>query len=292
MTRTASLCPTIMFACLLLSVGLAQTTPAAEGPAPIGNNPDPTSDGLARAPATPCSSDIVFTRRLRYEKDDVSTLDLAGPEPKAGSKRPIVMFFTAEPAGVASAPSGAFEEAAMCFAAEHGLLAVHARYPDETGRHPGHATKRVAAAISWVFDNADLFRGNADEIVPIGFGANAAPLVDLLLGKIHLEHANVAGMILASIAFDPEQRSSDLSTGMSGISMPVLLAWSSADDAVLRSANEKFRDSLCAAGHCPRTAVLGPSGNVASVFDLDGTNADLHERLRQLIGQLDARGLP
>jgi hypothetical protein len=79
---------------------------------------------------------------------------------------------------------------------------------------------------------------------------------------------------------------------MSDISMPVLLAWSTADAADLRTANEKFRASLCDAGHCPRTAVLGRSANIASVFDMDGTNADLHERLRQLIGQLDARGLP
>jgi hypothetical protein len=38
--------------------------------------------------------------------------------------------------------------------------------------------------------------------------------------------------------------------------------------------------------------VLDGPGNVASVFDLDGASAELHGRLRQMIGQLDARGLP
>jgi hypothetical protein len=38
--------------------------------------------------------------------------------------------------------------------------------------------------------------------------------------------------------------------------------------------------------------VLAGPGSPASVFDLDGTSGNLHERLRQLIGQIDARGLP
>jgi hypothetical protein len=38
--------------------------------------------------------------------------------------------------------------------------------------------------------------------------------------------------------------------------------------------------------------VLTTRGNPVSVFNVDGTSANLHERLRHLIGQLDARGLP
>jgi hypothetical protein len=38
--------------------------------------------------------------------------------------------------------------------------------------------------------------------------------------------------------------------------------------------------------------VLSKPSSPGSIFDLDGASADLHERLRQLIGQIDARGLP
>jgi len=38
--------------------------------------------------------------------------------------------------------------------------------------------------------------------------------------------------------------------------------------------------------------VLTKRGSPASVFDLDGSSGNLHDRLRQLIGQIDARGLP
>ena len=55
---------------------------------------------------------------------------------------------------------------------------------------------------------------------------------------------------------------------------------------------EKLKDTLCGAGHCPRTVLLSKASSPGAIFDLDGASADLHDRLRQLIGQIDARGLP
>ena len=80
--------------------------------------------------------------------------------------------------------------------------------------------------------------------------------------------------------------------GLTQIEEPILLAWSSADAPYFIAQGEKLKDMLCAAGHCPRTAVISTPSSPASIFDLDGASADLHERLRQLIGQIDARGLP
>src|SRR5262249_10278063 len=80
--------------------------------------------------------------------------------------------------------------------------------------------------------------------------------------------------------------------GLTTIDEPIVLAWSRADAPNFIAQGEKLRDQLCKAGHCPRTALLTKPGTPASVFDLDGASADLHERLRQLIGQIDARGLP
>jgi hypothetical protein len=74
--------------------------------------------------------------------------------------------------------------------------------------------------------------------------------------------------------------------------VPIVLAWSKADTPRLIAQGEKLKDMLCAAGHCPRTAVLTSHDSPASVFDLDGSSDSLAELTRQLISQLQARGLP
>jgi hypothetical protein len=177
MTKVASLCLSILFAGTFMSTGIAQTAPAAGEPAAAASGLDRPSDGLSVAAmaARPCSPDVVFTRRLKYENDEASVLDVASPAPDEVGKRPIVMFFTADPMDRTLLPGDAVIGAAMCFAAEHGLLAVNVRYLDGPGRPPDEATKSAAAAISWVSENADLFRGNPQETVPIGFGRSAAP---------------------------------------------------------------------------------------------------------------------
>ena len=76
--------------------------------------------------------------------------------------------------------------------------------------------------------------------------------------------------------------------GLTKVEEPILLAWSQADTPNFIAQGEKLKDMLCSAGHCPRISVLTKPSSPASVFDLDGASADLHERLRQLIGQIDA----
>ena len=74
--------------------------------------------------------------------------------------------------------------------------------------------------------------------------------------------------------------------------MPIVLAWSSADPQHLVAQGEKLKERLCGAGHCPRTALLTSRGSPASVFDLDGSGDSLARRTRQLLSQIEARGLP
>jgi hypothetical protein len=119
----------------------------------------------------------------------------------------------------------------------------------------------------------------------------------------------VAGAVLVSGTYrpdsDPDQAEksyfgSDASKydgesslpGLTKIDVPLVVAWSQVDAQRFVAQGEKLKDILCGAGHCPRTALLSKASSPASVFDLDGASADLHERLRQLIGQIDARGLP
>ncbi len=71
-----------------------------------------------------------------------------------------------------------------------------------------------------------------------------------------------------------------------------MLAWSAADPQHLVAQGETMKDKLCGAGHCPRTALLTTRGSPASVFDLDGSGDSLAERTRQLLSQIETRGLP
>ena len=71
-----------------------------------------------------------------------------------------------------------------------------------------------------------------------------------------------------------------------------MLAWSLVDPPQLISQGEKLKESLCGAGHCPRVAEVSDRDTPASVFDLQGSGKSLAERTRQLISQIEMRGLP
>jgi acetyl esterase/lipase len=280
----------------------------AAAPEPLGT---PTPDGPQQA-APPCSAGVTFTRRVKYAGDARNVLDVATAQTGPGARRPILVFIAGDSFASAQdlGPADPLIEKAMCFAASNGLVAINVSYRLAPAATWPAGAEDVAAAISWVSENADLFGGNAQEIVAIGYGAGAFHLATLLSHKEFQDRDdNIAGAVLVSGIYEPTgdadagERAylgADVSTyrvrsalpGLADIAQPLLLAWSSADAPRFVVQGERLRTMLCDAGHCPRSVVLGQPSSLASVFDLDGTSADLHQRLRQLIGQLDARGLP
>ncbi|MBV9566151.1 MAG: alpha/beta hydrolase [Bradyrhizobium sp.] len=289
----------------LIAVGLDDDPRAAT--APIATpSPDASASG-----DTSCSS-VTFTRSLKYGGDAMNVLDAASAQTTPGAKRPVVVFITGDSfAGSGDSPAvKPLVEQAMCFAASNGLVAFDISYRLAPAATWPAGTKDVSAAISWVHENADLFGGNAQEIIPIGYGTGAFHLASFLAHKEFQERDDhVAGAVLVSGIYRPTanadegQRAyfgADTGTydsrsavpGLVAVEEPIVLAWSSADAPNLIMQGEKLNEQLCKAGHCPRTVVLTGPGSPASVFDLDGTSGNLHERLRQLIGQIDARGLP
>jgi len=80
--------------------------------------------------------------------------------------------------------------------------------------------------------------------------------------------------------------------GILAVDDPIVLAWSTDDPPHLVAQAETLKDRLCGVGHCPRIAVLKDRDSPASVFGLDGTGDSLAERTRQLLSQIEARGLP
>lgn len=282
--------------------------------APAITTPAPTTSGDATASRdqATCSNDVTFTRGVKYGGDSRNVLDVASAQTAPHAKRPVVVFVAGDSfAGNGSAlAANPLVERAMCFAATNGLVAFHVSYRLAPAATWPAGARDVAAAISWVVENADLFGGNPQEIIPIGYGTGAFHVASFLAHKEYQEKDDyIAGAVLVSGIYHPTtdigdgERAyfgTDASTydsrsaipGLTAIEEPILLAWSSADAPGFIAQGQKLKDVLCAAGHCPRTSVLSTPSSPASVFDLDGASADLHERLRQLIGQIDARGLP
>jgi acetyl esterase/lipase len=298
----------------LIPIGLTDDPAATPAPAATPSpdvSPVPPAPASDNAAASSCTG-VTFTRGLKYGADTMNVLDVANGQIKSGGKRPVLVFVAGDSfAGGGDAPSvKPLVEQAMCFAARNGLVAFNVSYRLAPAATWPTGAKDVSAAISWVHENADLFGGNAQEIIPIGYGTGAFHLASFLAHKEFQERDDhVAGTVLVSGIYHPTadigegERAyfgADTSTydsrsaipGLTAVEEPILLAWSSADAPSFIAQGEKLKEQLCKAGHCPRTAVLARRGSPASVFDLDGTSSNLHDRLRQLIGQIDARGLP
>src|SRR5258705_2663035 len=148
---------------------------------------------------------VSFSRNLRYGESDHNILDVALGEVKAASPRPVLLFVAGESfAGDNGAPdvAGPLQDQAMCFAARHGMVGVKVAYrPAPANPWPARA-KDVAAAISWVHQNIDLFGGSPDEIVAVGYSAGASPVAGFVAHP-QLQHpdSGVAGVALASSGY-------------------------------------------------------------------------------------------
>jgi acetyl esterase/lipase len=292
----------------LITVGLdddPRTTPAPDAtPSPAATQPAAASD-----PAS-CTG-VTFTHGLKYGDNRLNVVDVATAQ-SPGVKRPVVIFIAGEDfAGNDNAATvSPLVEQAMCFAAQNGLVAFNVSYRLAPAATWPAGAKDVAAAISWVHENADLFGGNKGEIVPVGYAVGAFHLASFLAHPEFQESDSyVAGAVLVSGIYRPTPDAGDGEKsyfgtdtskydsqgslpGLTQIDVPLVVAWSHDDVPRFVAQGEKVKAALCNAGHCPRFALLTKRGSPASVFDLDGAGGDLHERLRQLIGQLDARGLP
>jgi len=170
--------------------------------------------------------------------------------------------------------------------------------------------KDVAAATSWVHQNADLFGGDAKAIIAVGYSVGAFHLASFLAHPEFQEtDSNLAGAVLVSGIYRPGDETKDgersyfgadaskyddrsAFPGILEVEAPIVLAWSLVDPPQLISQGQKLKESLCGAGHCPRVAEVSDRDTPASVFDLQGSGKSLAERTRQLISQIEMRGLP
>ena len=257
---------------------------------------------------------VSFTRGLKYGESDLNVLDVATGDIKATSPRPVLLFVTGESfSGDAMAPdvAGPLQDEAMCFAARNAMVGVKITYRRAPTNPWPTGTRDVAAALSWVHQNIDLFGGSPDEVVTVGFSAGAFHVASLLAHPEFQERDSaVAGAVLVSGIYRSsadagateksyfgmdagkyEERSAF--PGILNIETPILLAWSVDDAPRLVAQGEKLKELLChSATHCPHTTVLRNRDGLSSLFGTDTAGDSLAEPLREMVREIEARGLP
>src|SRR5260370_2243159 len=143
---------------------------------------------------------VTFSRSLKYGESGLNVLDVATGDTKEPARRPVLLFVAGESfVGESSTPdvAGPMQDEAICFAARHGMVGAKMAYRLAPA-HPWPAGARdVAAARSSIHQNIDLFAGNPDEIVAIGYSPGACHAARLLGHPEFPERdSNVAGALL------------------------------------------------------------------------------------------------
>jgi hypothetical protein len=290
-------------------------------------NGPPGSDGSLAADPAPDSSNscdqVTFSRNLKYGENDLNVLDVATGDIKDATPRPVLLFVAGESfasvgtTGVAGngqdkAQDNTLQDKAMCFAARNGMVGVSMTYRLAPAAGWPAGARDVAAAASWIHQNIDLFKGNAQEIVAIGYAIGAFHVASFLAhAEIQESDSNVAGAVLVSgiyrsgsdagedekSYFGPDASKYDERSALPGIlkvEVPIVLAWSAQETPRLVAQGEKLKQLLCGAEHCPRTKILGKrESSLASAFGLDdGADGNLVDPTLQLVREIETRGLP
>jgi acetyl esterase/lipase len=321
MTRYLALC------CLLATV-MAASVHAAESGSPdiaalvhkVGLAGDDTADTAdASAPPADTVTDeakscagVSFTRNLRYGESELNVLDVAAGEFRESSPQAVLVFVAGESfAGESATPDAAVPDEAMCFAARHGMVGVRVSYRLAPANPWPTAARDVAAATSWVHENIDLFGGNRDEIVAVGYSVGAFHVASLLAHREFQERdSDVAGAVLVSgiyrISADasPAEKAyfgADASKydersafpGILSIETPVLLAWSALDPPQLVAQGETLKELMCnSPTHCPHTKILKSRDGLASVLGPDAASGSLVGPMLELVREIETRELP
>jgi acetyl esterase/lipase len=276
---------------------------------------DPASPAAVPAEPKPCEG-VTFSRNLRYGESEENVLDVATGSADTGPaiSRPVLLFVAGESFSGKSTASDAqdpMRDAAMCFAARHGMVGVRMSYRLAPANPWPSGARDVAEAASWLHQNADLFSGNRDEIIAVGYSVGAFHVASLLAhSEFQIAGSDVAAAVLVSGTYHASADASadeksyfgaDTSLydrrsafpGILNIETPLLLAWSTQDPPRLVAEGEMLKRRLCnSITHCPRTTELGYRESLASMFEADASGGSLAQPMLELVREIEARGLP
>ena len=306
---------TILASCLLLTIaatsahGIMLRLPSfAFGLMKVGLDLDDTEPSTLYDQV--CSN-LSLWRGLKYTDNEQNVLDVATSSQTSSAPRPVLLFVAGESfTNEGTSVDWRMRQKAICLSARNGMVGVSISYRRApTHRWPAGA-QDVAAATSWVRENIDLFGGDPHAIVVIGYSVGAFHVATLLAHKeLQVSDSDIAGAVLLSGIYspgpDPDEgeraylgadtslyKARSAFPGIFKVEEPILLAWSTLDSPVLVAQAEDLKKRLCGAGHCPRTALLAGRVSPASVFGLDAGDKALANQMRELVEEIEARGLP
>jgi acetyl esterase/lipase len=254
-------------------------------------------------------ADASFERNFRYGPAETNVLDIVRKRSfDSSQRRPVLLFVVGESftESAGSTASGALLDQAMCLAASNDLVAVRMSYRLAPKHHWPAAAQDVAAAVSWIKDNIDLFGGDRNEVIAVGYSVGAFHLASSLAHpELRVQNSALSGVVLVSglyrigthssepvkayIGNDPiKYRERSIFPGILFTESPILLAWSDKDVGHVVAESEELKSLICEArrGACPQHALLPSGGSLASVIEVLGGP------VQSLISQIEARGLP
>jgi acetyl esterase/lipase len=256
-------------------------------------------------------SNLSLWRGLKYTDNEQNVLDVATSPQRPATPRPVLLFVAGESfTNEGTSVDWEMRQKAICLAARNGMVGVSMSYRRAPAHHWPAGAQDVAAAISWVYENIDLFGGDRHEIVVIGYSVGAFHVATFLAHKkLQVSDSGIAGAVLLSGIYSPEEdlqkgeraylgadtslyKARSAFPGIFEFEEPILLAWSTLDSPGLVAQAENLKNRLCNAGHCPRTAILTGRDGPTSVFGLDASDKPLADQMRELVDEIQARGLP
>jgi acetyl esterase/lipase len=256
-------------------------------------------------------SNLSLWRGLKYTDNKQNVLDVATSPGTSSAPRPVLLFVAGESfANEGTSVDWEMRQKAICLSARNGMVGVSMSYRRAPAHHWPAGAQDVAAATSWVRENIDLFGGDPHAIVVIGYSVGAFHVATFLAHReLQVTDSHIAGAVLLSGIYSPEAdadsgeraylgadttlyKARSAFPGIFEVEEPIVLAWSTLDSPGLVAQAENLDKGLCSAGHCPRTALLAGRDSPASVFGLDATDKALASQMRELVDEIEARGLP
>jgi len=238
---------------------------------------------FAGAAAQAASADVSIVRDIAYGADEKQKLDIFAP-PAGAAPRTVVIFVH----------GGSFQGSdkdnynnIMAWTAQNGMVGVNMNFrlfPEVT--FPAQE-EDIASVVEWTKANIAEYGGDPNRIFLFGHSSGGGNIANYASMPQFQRDPAIKGLILLSSVMDltiyPEpfgyfgttdpDRLRELSpiTNLVQIDLPILMGLGDQDSPTITPSVPAARDTLCAAGKCPRfTRTVGTHGGVAQAIGAEG----------------------
>src|SRR6516165_4230627 len=154
---------------------------------------------------------VSLSRGLKYGESEQNLVDVASLGNKDSATRPVLLFVAGESfTNQGTSGDWTMRDQAMCLAAKNGMVGVAMTYRRAPANPWPAGARDVAAAVSWIHENADLYKGDRNAVVVVGYAVGAFHVASFLAHKEFQDtDSRVAGVVLVSGIYRPGKDASD-----------------------------------------------------------------------------------